>query len=575
MDRTPAFLALLLLSSASACTEPSSAPALPGASAIELLAEAPCPAAPDFVVRSEAEFAAALVAAAPGAVIAVDGLFEVGTEITIATDDVTLTCATDGSGLRARPDAGIVRMIIVTGRRVTVERLVLDGRGAAGGPYRAFDNDLTGFAEQPQLLHNRVACGTGPGFEGGCALFDGTQGAVVADNYFESAGSLSGVHMQVFPDFFPNLIGNINGSRILRNTVVATGPSPFVSVYGGLRIRDGIDVVIADNVVTGPWSNSVSIANIADGVIERNRLEGAQSYGLRMVKDAFVDIPTARDVVRNNMVAGGSDGLLVSDAVNVQIVANTLEGASGDAVDLFGADGVEFLNNTVQCGSGACLLADGSPQVLIADNYFESGGSFSGVHLQNGTDADRIERNTIVATAPSTDPNFGGLRIRDGRDVVVSDNIVRGPWKNSLALANLARSAVERNLFEGAELYGIRFPAVSPERPVSMTDNTFRDNTVRRSGSAGMLIRHACGNAFLGNDLAGNGRTLAAIFEETTGANVLVLLSNLVVIDNAFPLDCNGDGLGDPNIITGPGRVRRGVPLGISPTGTEGTTRLR
>lgn len=154
-----------------------SSPASISGPAFGLQSSAGCLATADFFVRSEAELVAALGAAAPGDVIAVDGLFEVGTEITIAKDDVTLTCATAGSGLRARSDAGIIRMIIVTGRRVTVERLVLDGRGAAGGPYRAFDNDVTGFAEEPRLLRNRVFCGVGPNFEGGCALFDGTQGA--------------------------------------------------------------------------------------------------------------------------------------------------------------------------------------------------------------------------------------------------------------------------------------------------------------------------------------------------------------------------------------------------------------
>lgn len=65
-----------------------------------------------------------------------------------------------------------------------------------------------------------------------------------------------------------------------------------------------------------------------------------------------------------------------------------------------------------------------------------SGGSLSGLHLESGTAGVRIEGNTHLATAPSTDPRFGGIRLRDGVDVTVSCNVVTGPWTAGLSLAS-------------------------------------------------------------------------------------------------------------------------------------------
>ena len=53
---------------------------------------------------------------------------------------------------------------------------------------------------------------------------------------------------------------------------------------------------------------------------------------------------------------------------------------------------------------------------------------------------------------------------------------------------------------------------------------------------------------------------MGAIFDAETGANTLVGNQN-VVIDNG-DFDCNGDGVADPNIITGRGAVLNGVNLG-------------
>ena len=76
------------------CYEPTQSPTAAHPS-YAIGAPAACPANPTVIVSDEGGLAAALAAAQPGDVIAVDGFFDVGDAI-IRTDDVTLTCATPG-----------------------------------------------------------------------------------------------------------------------------------------------------------------------------------------------------------------------------------------------------------------------------------------------------------------------------------------------------------------------------------------------------------------------------------------------------------------------------------------------
>src|SRR5207302_1092803 len=113
-----------------------------------------------------------------------------------------------------------------------------------------------------------------------------------------------------------------------------------------------------------------------------------------------------------------------------------IRGMIGIAADVF----VTTPNVTLTCAAaGAGLFA------LISNNTFTSAGSFTGVHVQLGLedlDSVRIEGNTIVATAPSTDFRFGGIRLVGARHAVIRDNIVTGPWANSLSLATLSTSLI-------------------------------------------------------------------------------------------------------------------------------------
>jgi hypothetical protein len=275
------------------------------------------------------------------------------------------------------------------------------------------------------------------------------------------------------------------------------------------------------------------------------------------------------------LVTAGANGVVVDHLV--------LDGsaAQGDAYFAGAVAGVRLTSNTVTCSEG-CAFFVGTREAVIADNYFESAGGITGVHLQMGfpggpNDGTRIERNTIVATAPAGSPSFGGLRVRDGTNVTVTDNLVLGPWSNSIAPADLTESRFQRNRLEGAAGFGIRFATGPSFVPISMTDNVFAQNIVTGAATAGIFARLACRNTFAQNDLNGNGGNIGLTLDATTGANIVVLPRGNTsdVIDNGS-FDCDGDGQVDPNRITGPGRIRTNVafqpPAGVA---TPGTHRLR
>src|SRR5881628_154313 len=223
---------------------------------------------------------------------------------------------------------------------------------------------------------------------------------------------------------------------------------------------------------------------------------------------------------------------------------------------------VRFTHNTVTCGPGGCTLLAGTSGAVISNNTFTSAGSFTGVHVQLGVenlDSVRIEGNTIVATAPSTDFRFGGIRLIGARHAVIRDNIVTGPWANSLSLATLSTSIITHNQLNGAAIYGIGLTR-NPFLTTFVLSSTFSSNVVTGAASGGIFARKACGNVFVGNNLQGNGSNIGLIFPDTSGANTVVGNPTLVVDNGAY--DCNGDGVNDPNIITGAGAVMHGVNLG-------------
>lgn len=231
-----------------------------------------------------------------------------------------------------------------------------------------------------------------------------------------------------------------------------------------------------------------------------------------------------------------------------------------------------FTGNHVVCGPGECLFLVGVLGSYIADNTFESEGGGSGVHVQGGgtrlpdgsspyrTDATQVLRNVVTSVAPSPMSGFGGIRVRDGSNVVVSGNTVTGPWANSLSPSEVDESTFERNTLDGAQAHGILL-SFNPFTAVGTSNSMFRYNRVAGTGGAGAYVTLACANIFMGNVFQDVAENVAVWFDAQSGWNLFLGNHNTVVDDGDF--DCNGDGTSDPNAVTGPGLRVSGLTPGL------------
>jgi Right handed beta helix region len=314
-----------------------------------------CPTNPTVTVSDEAALRAALSAAHPGDVIAINGTVAITADDTIFTDGVTLTCATPGSGLVAMPT--VVDMLTIAARGDVVTGLTLDGTQAGDSPYLAVNDGVSVFAQDAQFTHNAVICT----FFGECVFFAGGTGIVVTDNVMQADGALSGIQLQANgPDqtAIPLPI-RVDGARIERNTVVATSPSGG-GIFGGIRPFDASGLMIANNVVTGPWRRSFSGTRVSDSRIIGNDLQGALLYGIRTSAGGFVSPAglVVRNVFTENQVHGaGLAGAFVQKACSNKFLANDLSGNTGDLGmllnDSTGANVVAGVNNDVVIDNGA------------------------------------------------------------------------------------------------------------------------------------------------------------------------------------------------------------------------------
>jgi len=304
-------------------------------------------------VSDDTTLRAALKAARPGDVIAVSGTIEVTADDTIATDNVTLTCATPGSGLVAR-GLEVVDMVTVTARGVAVDGLVLDGSRASDAPWFAFNDGQTAFAQDVRFTNNTVTCT----LFGACAFVVGGTGAVVSDNQFQATDAFTGVHLQANgPD--PNVVFpiRIDGARIERNTIVALTPSVGVR-FGAIRPFDADNIVIADNVISGPWRNGISTTRLSHSQIQRNQISGAVVDGIRTSSFGGVLRGAAQNLFASNQVSGaGRAGIFADRACSNQFASNDLRGNAGDLglflTDTTGANVVAGVNDGVVIDNGA------------------------------------------------------------------------------------------------------------------------------------------------------------------------------------------------------------------------------
>lgn len=221
---------------------------------------------------------------------------------------------------------------------------------------------------------------------------------------------------------------------------------------------------------------------------------------------------------------------------------------AGDPIYGEGSDGQHFERNTIICGF-SCGFWPSATNAVVSDNVATaSARTVTGFHFQSGIDGTRIERNTLIAPLPVRYPVFGALRPRDGVNVVITDNVIQGPWQNSISSVNLKNSTFFRNLLEGARRYGLAINVTGSEAVVFSSGNLAIANRVRNAGVAGYLVRNACYNTFRGSVSLGS-TPLAFVLETTTGANVVAGTAGTSVDRGAF--DCDGDGVNDPNRVSG------------------------
>src|SRR5437899_4079158 len=284
-------IALLTLA---ACNEPTPPAAPADRPAFSTMASVACPASPTFTVSDEASLRAALAAASPGAVIAIRGMVGIAADVFVETPNVTLTCASAGAGLFAlSPSLDALILVDLGGSGAVVDGLVLDASAVSVNGFGAY---FAGDAFGPGLpvpnlrfTHNTVTCSPG-----GCTLLAGTSGAVISNNTFTSAGSFTGVHVQLGVD-------NLDSVRIEGNTIVATAPSTDFR-FGGIRLVGARHAVIRDNIVTGPWANSLSLATLSTSLITKNQLTGAAIYGIGLTRNTFLTTFVLSSTFRSNLV---------------------------------------------------------------------------------------------------------------------------------------------------------------------------------------------------------------------------------------------------------------------------------
>jgi parallel beta-helix repeat protein len=327
---------------------PLTAPEAPAAFAVAGGGANRCVGPADHVVTDEAGLLSALAAVQPGEVVAIDGSVPVGRLAEIKVADVTLTCASSGSGIYRATGAELSFLLGVSAPRVTITGLSLDASGAFRGPLYALNAGVPeANGTEVTFTHNDVICGWGE-----CAFFVGAAGSRIAHNTFTSHGSWSGVHLQAYGSaagFF-----GIDGTRIEHNIVTQVA-GPGLAAFGGIRPRDGAGVVIANNTVVGPWANSVSAVTITGSELRGNRLEGASAFGLALNRSN--GWRSDGNTVRNNRITGaGAAGIFARQACGNVFLGNNLNGNANGLAAIFAP---ETGDNTL-AGSSQEIVDDGS-----------------------------------------------------------------------------------------------------------------------------------------------------------------------------------------------------------------------
>jgi hypothetical protein len=311
-----------------ACADQPVTPAAPGAGP-SLASATACAASPDYVVHTDPELRAALAAAQDGDVVAVSGNIEVDSAVVIDNEGVTLTCAETGAGISFAYGYEYI-LLVLQADRITVSGLQLDAEYGYAAFY-SLPDEADGY-QDIRITGNEVECG----YEF-CLFAVGIQGTVITDNHWIGEDTRYGVHIQGIPGSgSPVPSGgytdaSADGTFISRNVIETDGG--YVSIYGAIRVREGRDVTITHNEISGDWSHGVALTNVYDSRVEHNRIDGTLLNGIEFAPRAANRVSISGVSVKANQISNaGGVGIAIRGACYNTFQGNNLQNTSVGAV---------------------------------------------------------------------------------------------------------------------------------------------------------------------------------------------------------------------------------------------------
>lgn len=336
---------------------------------------AACPIPANYIVQDEVALRVAMELVQPGEVIGIDGMIEIGPEepsvgLYVRTDDVTLTCASLGSGLTLAPEEPVDLMVYVESQGVSIKHLKLDGSNVTQYTVVA-QNRGDGVARSSNLTiaDSEIVCAPSA-----CVFLIGAAGSVLENNDFVLDGASAAVWVQGSGPRGPDGMSSrpTDGTRVIGNRIrsIRAG-SPATR---GIRVRDGEGLVVMDNDFSGPISNPIYVSNIRNSVIEKNRIPEPTTFGLYIagnltndrtvgtliknnhftdagIAGAYMDAACGNTFIGNNLRGSPRDGGLILDT---RTGANAVNGVGKSVIDngVFDCDGDGTIDSNVVAGSG-------------------------------------------------------------------------------------------------------------------------------------------------------------------------------------------------------------------------------
>jgi hypothetical protein len=327
-SHTHAAASLALATLLAACADQPVTPAA-RADGPSLTSATACAASPTAVVTTQDELRAALAAAQDGDVVAVSGNIAVDSAVVIDNEGVTLTCAEPGAGLRFAYGYENI-LIALQGDRITVSGLDLDAEYGYAAFY-SLPDEPDGY-QDIRITGNEVYCGYTF-----CLFAVGIQGTVITDNHWVGEDTRYGVHIQGIPGSgSPTPVdgytpASADGTFISRNVIETEGG--YVSIYGAIRVREGRDVTITHNEVSGDWSHGVALTNVYDSRVEHNRIDGTLLNGIEFAAIAANRVSVSGVSVKANQISdAGGVGMAIRGACYNTFQGNNLQNTSVGAV---------------------------------------------------------------------------------------------------------------------------------------------------------------------------------------------------------------------------------------------------